>query len=157
MVFSKMRKSLVEGVKDAMYRLGKYSFWISTLINIVVGFWFLYSHEAKIFNLLMGKDLIGTVLLWFAVVFALIALVAINKISDSLLVLFVLLIIGFMAVVRRVVENGYFEKHINIYALKADPYWGIFILFAIFFVVLLITLYYGFSKVYVDIKGNVKK
>ncbi|MGC8926237.1 MAG: hypothetical protein ACP5LO_09480 [Calditerrivibrio sp.] len=124
MVYSKIRKSLLEDTRIAMYKLGKGSFFITTLINIFVGFWFLYSHEAKIFNLLMDNNMLGTFLLWIVVVLAVISVVFIKKIPDSLLII----------------------------SLKADPYWGIFILFMLLFVALLITLYYGIVRVYKDIK-----
>ncbi len=154
MVYSKIRKTMDEGTKEAMYKMGKNSFFVATIINIIVGFWFLYSHEAKIFNLLMGKDMVGTLLLWVAVVLAILTVVFIKKISDNLLVGIAVLIIALMTIVRRVVENGYFSKNIDIYALKSEPYWSVFILFAILFVALLITLYYGFVRVYMDIKGK---
>jgi len=152
MVYSKVRKSLTEDTRVAMYKLGKGGFFIATLINIFVGFWFLYSHEAKIFNLLMGKNMLGTLLLWIVVVLAVISVIFINKISDSLLITIMLVMVAFMTIVRRIVEDGYFSRYVDIYNLKADPYWGIFLLFVLLFVALLITLYYGMVRVYKDIK-----
>lgn len=131
----------------------KVVFFVATLLNIAVGLWFLYSHEAKIFNLLMGNNLVGTALLWISLLLAVIVVIFINKIPDTILMTIALVIVAFMTIVRRVVEDGYFAKYIDVYALKVEPYWGIFALFAILFVALLITLYYGFLRVYKDIKG----
>jgi len=153
MFYSKIKKSLNQDVKESMYRLGKGGFFVATLLNIAVGLWFLYSHEAKIFNLLMGNNLVGTALLWISLLLAVIVVIFINKIPDTILMTIALVIVAFMTIVRRVVEDGYFAKYIDVYALKVEPYWGIFAIFAILFVALLITLYYGFLRVYKDIKG----
>jgi hypothetical protein len=100
----------------------------------------------------MDNNMLGTFLLWIVVVLAVISVVFIKKIPDSLLITIMLIMVVFMTIVRRIVEDGYFSKYVDIYSLKADPYWGIFILFVLLFVALLITLYYGIVRVYKDIK-----
>ncbi|UOD34798.1 hypothetical protein DSN97_00215 [Deferribacteraceae bacterium V6Fe1] len=156
MVYSKFRKNYSATLKDTMYNFGKKAFFYTTLAQIIVGIWFLFSHEKDIYMLLMGKNIVGTLFLLISIVLTVFALFYVYKNKENIFTLsaLVLLIIASMVIVRRVVETGFFEKYFKLSELNAEPYWGIFAIFAILLVSLLVVIYYSLKRIVKDMKNK---
>lgn len=154
MVYSKLRKNFSEKLKNAMYDFGKKAFFYTTIANIIVGIWFLFSNEKNIYMLLMGKSTTGTLFFVISIVLTLLSLYYIYKNKENItnLSIVVLGIIGSMTIVRRVVENGYFSKYFSLSELKASPNWTIFTIFVLLFVALLFVIYYSLAKIKKEIR-----
>jgi len=157
MAYSKFKKSYSPLLKETMYNFGKKSLFYTTLAQIVVGIWFLFSHEKNIYMLLMGKNIVGTLFLLISIVLTVYILITVYKNKENItnLSIVTLLLIASMTIVRRVIETGYFEKYFTLNELSVKPYWGIFIIFAIFLVALLFVIYYSLVRIGKDIKSNV--
>jgi len=153
MAYSKLRKSYSEELSNAMYNFGKNSFLGATLLQIVVGPWFLLSNPHNIYSKLLSNPL-GLFFLIIGIIAAFVGAYLVYTKGDSAIKLSVLMIISTvsMAIVRRVVENAYFSKYFNYTKLKVNPQWDVFIIFCLLLVGLLIVLFITLKKNYFELK-----
>jgi len=158
MVYSRMKKSFSKELKEKMYSFGKKSFFIVTLAQIPVGIWLLLSHEKEIMMLLMGGSLLGTISFIIALVAAISALVVIMLKKDNIYLLtgIGVAIIIFMVLIRRVIENGYFSKYVNIYNMETNPQWGIFAIFLLLLLAVLGIIGFTLFKINRELKPKNK-
>jgi len=154
MVYARFRQSFSNDLKETMYRFGKKTFFVMTLIQIPAGIWLLLAHEKHIMMLLMGKSLLGTISLLIAIIAAIVALIIIVMKKDSLSIIVGLGLITtiFMVIVRRVIENGYFSQYQDIYSLQTNPQWSIFAIFVVLLLLTLAVLAYTLLKVNKELK-----
>ncbi len=148
MAYPKFRKSLNKDVKEEMYEFGKKSFVYATMIQIPVGILFLFSLKSEAMGMVLGGSPVGFIF-WIIGIFS--ALYGVSRVfskKESVGVLSVLLLLSVasMVIVRRVVENGYWDKYFNYSSLKVAPQWDVFGLFAILFVALLALLFYTLKR-----------
>ncbi|KAA0259300.1 hypothetical protein FHQ18_00015 [Deferribacter autotrophicus] len=143
MLYARIRKSYDKELSDTMYNLGKYTFLIPTLTQLIIGTWFLLSHPVNYYvNILTMVFLTMGIVMAFIPVFFILT----KKENEKMVFGFTFLSVFFMVSVRRFIEIGYFSKYFNPSYLEVKPQWSIFIIFLILFVALLITLYYLFIK-----------
>jgi len=154
MVYSRMRKSFSGKLKEKMYSFGKKSFFVVTLAQIPVGIWLLLSHEKEIMMLLMGESILGTISFIIALIAAIVAIVAIMLKKDNIYMFTGLgvVITIFMVIVRRTIENGYFSKYVNIYSMETNPQWGIFAIFLVLLLAVLVVLGFTLLKINRELK-----
>lgn len=155
MVYSKLRKSLSEDVAKSMYNYGKNSFLGATLLQIVVGPWFLLSNSKDVISHLMHSPT-GLTFLIIGIISGFLGTYLIFTKGESAVKLSILMLISMisMVLVRRVVENAYFSKYFDYTKLKVSPQWDVFILFCLLLVGLLIVLFITFKKNYLELKNR---
>ena len=155
MVYSKLRKSYSEELKNAMYNFGKNSFFGATLLQVIVGPWFLLSHDKIVLHNLITNPA-GLFFLIIGIIAAFIGVYLIFVKGESIINLSVLMVVSIvsMVIVRRVVENAYFSKFFDWTKLKVNPQWDVFALFAILLVGLLILLFITLKKNYFELKNK---
>ena len=125
-------------------RYGGRVFTFATLLNIVVGFWFMISVPRRAMMIFMGKNLLATVA--FVVSFVLImgALHLLGRASRrqasrpaTIGAGMLIVVLALMAVMRQEMRTAYLEPYFHVGQLQAQPQWGVF---AFFVVTLLIGL-----------------
>ncbi len=153
MVYSKLRKSFSKDLAQAMYNFGKNSFLGATLLQLVVGPWFLFSNSSEIYLKLFSSP-IGLFFLIIGIISAFVGVYLIYTKGESALNLSILMVVSIvsMVIVRRVIENAYFSKYFNYTKLKVNPQWDVFILFCLLLVGLLIILFITLKKNYFELK-----
>lgn len=151
LVFSYFLK-VEETVKKKYVLLGKNAFIYPTLLQFIVGIWFLLSHPKSIYMLFMGGHLIGTLFVLLGILSAVILLVKIAKNSFTMIGVIGLstLTMVSMVIVRRILENALFSQYFDYTLLKEDPQWDVFSLFVVLLVALLATLFIMFKRIYLD-------
>ncbi|MGA1862819.1 hypothetical protein OWM07_08040 [Deferribacter thermophilus] len=143
MLYSKMRKKYSKELSDKMYSLGKYSFLIPTLVQLIVGTWYLFSHPANFYS---NPTLILFLVIGIALALYPAFLILMKKENEKIVFGAATLSVLSMVIVRRIIESTYFSKYFDYMSLSVKPQWGIFIIFIILFAALLATLYYLIIK-----------
>ncbi len=105
-------------------------FAYATMIQIIVGFWFLLSLPQNIMQKYMGGDLFATVVFVLGVITAIISIFValMGKLKGS--ILFLLLTLIFMVINRYHLRTFHLEGVFSPYQLEVVPQWDLFILFA---------------------------
>lgn len=105
-------------------------FAYATIIQIIVGFWFLLSLPQNIMQKYMGGDLFATVVFVLGVITAIISIVValMGKLKGS--IFFLLLTLIFMVINRYHLRAFHLEGVFSPYQLEVVPQWDLFILFA---------------------------
>ncbi len=149
MAYSRLRKSFSEELKEAMYNFGKNSFLAATLLQIVVGPWFLFSNYRSVVHALFSSP-VGVTFLIIGIVSAYLGAYWVFTKAESALKLSILMIISMvsMVIVRRVLENAYFSRYFNYHKLNVHPQWDVFIIFCILLIALLVVLFFTFKRNY---------
>ncbi len=151
-VYSKLRKGYSEGLRKAMYDFGKNSFLGATLLQIVVGPWFLLSNKPEIYNGLFSSP-VGITFLIIGILAGFLGAYWVFTKGESPLKLSIIMVISMvsMAIVRRVVENLYFSKYFNYSTLKVKPQWDVFGIFCVLLIGLLILLFWALKRNYYEL------
>jgi hypothetical protein len=119
-------------------RYGGRVFTYATLLNIVVGFWFMVTVPRRAMMIFMGKNSLATVA--FVVSFVLImgALHLLGRASRrqasrpaTLGAGILVVVLALMAVMRQEMRTAYLEPYFHVGQLQAQPQWGAFVLFAV--------------------------
>lgn len=120
--------------RDAMIAKGMYYFKVATMIQVVMGFWFLIALPAPIRSLLMGGSFYGTILLLVGLVLAGTALYfgIKKKLMPSVLSTLCLLIV--MIFMRDFVRIAYLKPYFSMADLKVQPEYSPMIFFLVVFV-----------------------
>jgi hypothetical protein len=111
----------------------------ATMLNAVVGVWFLLSHPKRVMMIFLGRSPLATGLLALAVLLLLVALVLlwmgmIRKEKRSLLfagAVLVLPILVLMVAIRDLVRTAYLAPAFRLESLQSAPQWDVFALFAV--------------------------
>jgi len=153
MAYSKLRKSFSEELSKSMYNFGKNSFLAATLLQIIVGPWFLLATGHNIYSKVLSSPA-GIFFLIVGIIAAFLGAYLIFTKGDSAFKLSILMVISMvsMAIVRRVLENAYFSRYFNYEKLKVHAQWDVFIIFCILLIALLIVLFLTLKKNYFELK-----
>jgi hypothetical protein len=119
-------------------RYGARVFTHATLLNIVVGFWFLVAVPKRVMMIFMGENIVAT----GAFIVSLIAIVAafgfihVGARRAARRATFMgagslLAVVALMAVMRQEMRNAYLEPYFRLEQLQVEPQWGVFSLFAV--------------------------
>lgn len=124
--------------KESKIREGLRIFGIATAIQIVVGFWYLFSLPEPQMMKLIGKDLLSSILLLIGIAAGIGAMVfaLLGKLKATFSHLILTLV--FMVIVRYLLRMMYLEDNFSLSTLKIVPQWFVF---SLFIVILLIGLY----------------
>jgi len=113
-------------------------FALATLLNVIVGVWFLLSHPERVMMIFMGGSPLATGLFALAVLLVLVALVLLwmgmmRRERRSLLyagALLALPVLVLMVALRDLVRVAYLAPMVHLESLASEPQWGVFALFA---------------------------
>ena len=139
MCYGKVRKSLDDNLKKEFLKLGKFAFIIPTMIQFIIGPWFLFSHKPEFILYFLKLNSTGSILIVIAIILVIYSLYLTIKDNKPLLVFSInILIILSMVIVRRIVEMLYlapFSAKI-IYTTKAQ-----FLPFVMFLTLLILAVF----------------
>ncbi len=119
-------------------RYGGRVFTQTTLLNIVVGFWFMISVPRRAMMIFMGKNMLATVAFMAALVFIMGALHLLGRASrrKQPRLAFIgagmlLVVLALMAIMRQEMRAAYLEPYFRLDQLQAQPQWGVFVVFVV--------------------------
>ncbi len=142
------KKKKDEKVGRWAIRYGAKWFTFSTIVQFIVGFWFLFSLPAHIRQKFLRQDAVLTLILIVAISLALLA-IAILHLSTyrrtqskgvAISSLLILLTITLMVVIRDSIRSSYLKPYFDIYAYPVRPQCDVFIIFILFFITAIVTL-----------------
>jgi len=116
---------------------GAKMFMHSTLLNIIVGFWFLVALPKRVMMIFMGENMTATIILFAALVLTAVAWVLIQRASkrpDSrgtavTGAITLLGVLGLMAVMRQQLRTAYLAPYFTLDELQVAPQWDVLGLF----------------------------
>jgi len=103
----------------------------STLINVVMGFWFLLALPKEVMLIFMGGDILATVLLCVGLVATFAMLHAGFTKNVYFATAATVFIVPVMAVMRHLVRQKYLEPYFTLDTAPVSGQWGPFILFVV--------------------------
>jgi hypothetical protein len=121
-----------------LMKYGARVFTYATMVNIIIGFWYLAALPRRAMMIFMGKDPVATAVFLVCLVFIVATFGAVHVAAKrqsgrvmaigagSLTVVLVL-----MAVMRQQVRSAYLEPHFRLEQLTTEPQWGVFALFVV--------------------------
>jgi hypothetical protein len=119
-------------------RYGGRVFMVTTLLNIVVGFWFMIAVPRRAMMIFMGKNTLATVAFIASLVFIMGALHLIGRGSrrkQSRLAFIgagmLLVVLVLMAIMRQEMRTAYLEPFFQLSQLETQPQWGVLTVFII--------------------------
>jgi hypothetical protein len=156
-------RQLENGYRQWLIEQGSLLFTGTTLLNFGVGFWFLVKLPGSARLGFVGGNGLATALLGVGLLLPLAAvahliLAKANKSPKRQLIIGVssgLLTVAVMVVIRDVLRNLSLAPHFSPNQLPVAPQWSIIVLFVLFFVAGLATLYYMLHKVTVAARVQV--
>jgi hypothetical protein len=146
-IYSKARKSLNENIKTKMFILGKNMFIYATLLQFIVGFWFLFSHKKMIWlNIVQGY---GLILIILTVLFSLYIIYLFIKNGSLLLItIFGILTLILMVILRRLTEVYYLEPYLKNLKFVSHYQFSALAMFLILFIIMLVLFAYLFKCIH---------
>lgn len=136
--------------REAKIRESLKIFAIGTAIQVVVGFWYLFSLPEQQMMYLIGRDLVSSIILLLGIVSGLGALVFAFQGNYKLTTFHLVLTLVFMVITRYLLRMTYLEDNFSLSSLQMDPQWFVFILFVIILLIGLYSVWYmikvGFFK-----------
>lgn len=122
----------------------------ATVLNFLVGFWWLATLDGPARMVFMGRNALATVALLLGVVLAMAAVVHLVLAKGAkaghrqarAAVIAGVLIVPPMVVMRDAVRNAYLAPHFQLAQLRVAPQWGVILLFAGLFVIGLVVVAY---------------
>ncbi len=117
-------------------------FLSTTILNFLVGFWFLTRIPADIRMLFMGQNAFGTALLGIGILFALAAMAHAMMLRTgkapvrqaAVAIGAGVLTVAVMVLMRDVLRNGYLAPYFRPEQLQVAPQWSVIVLFVLMFV-----------------------
>jgi hypothetical protein len=118
-------------------------FIYATLVNIIIGFWFLVALPKEVMMIFMGQNLTATILLIASLVLTAGAWMLLRKAARAedprkpavVGVAHVLGILVLMAIMRQQVRTAYLEPCFRLDSVAVKPQWDVFALFAVTLVI----------------------
>lgn len=145
-IYSQIKKSFSESIKIKLFILGKYMFICATLIQFIVGLWFLFSHEKIIW--LKTVNGTGLLLIIFTVLASLyIIYLFLKKGSLILIAILGFITLLFMVILRRLVEIYYLEPYIKILEHSKQYQFSALFMFTILFIIMIILFILLFKSI----------
>ncbi len=126
-------------------------FAYATAVQMIVGFWYLFSLPEGIMMKLIGRDILSSIILLFGIAAAIGALVF--AFQGKLMVTLYHLIVTMIAMIttRYLLRMMYLDDNFSLSSLKLEPQWDIF---ALFVVILLIGLYFVWYMIKIGFSGT---
>lgn len=145
-IYSQVKKSFSESIKTKLFTLGKYMFIYATLLQFIVGLWFLFSHEKIIW--LKTINGFGMVLIIFTVLAASYMIYLFLK-KGSLILITLLGFITFllMIILRRLTEIYYLDSYLKIIEYSKHYQFSALFMFLILFIIMLILFAFLFKNI----------
>jgi hypothetical protein len=124
---------------------GARMFMHATLLNVIIGFWFLVALPKRVMMIFMGENMTATILLFAAIVLTAVAWVLIQRASkkpDSRTpavagAIALLGVLAMMAVMRQQLRTAYLAPYFTLDELQVAPQWDVLGLFAVTLVICL--------------------
>ena len=136
-IYSRIKKNFTDNVKSKVFTLGKNMFIYATLLQFIVGFWFLFSHKKMIWlNIIQGYGLIFiilTILLSLYIIYLFIK-------NRSLIIITILgiLTLILMVILRRLTETYYLEPYLKTLKFSSNYQFSALLMFLILFIIMVI-------------------
>ncbi|MFC1563688.1 hypothetical protein ACFL6G_02070 [candidate division KSB1 bacterium] len=120
-------------------KYGSRLFFYTTLVNIVMGFLFLFANPREIWMIFMGQNMTATILLALSILLVISALITIYKAGKAenpakqtyIGAGHLLLILLFMIIMRHQLRDAYLEPYFSLDQLKVSAQWDVFFLFVV--------------------------
>jgi hypothetical protein len=145
-LFGKLRRKMEPEVRIIAEDIGMKMFTHLTMMQIVIGFWFLLSLPQKLMLLFMGGDMAATALFLAGTLLALLVLAAGIKKKVYLCVGLAVPLVYVMSSMRAFVRAGYLKPHFSLESLKVAPQYSPMYLFFIVLAVGLLTIFWMVRK-----------
>lgn len=117
-----------------------------TLVNLIVGMWFLFSIPKEIRMNFLGESMLDTGLLWVGVLIALGAMHFAMKQKVAVAAGMVTASIVLMAISRHRLRAMYLNPELDPNALKVAPQWDVFVVFALLLVAGIVVVAWMLAK-----------
>jgi len=128
------RRRGVAGAGDRV-RSGLKIFSAATMIQVLIGFWFLVSLPKNVMMQFMGQNTLYTAVLFIGIVLALAAVMVsvLGRLVPTLIIL--LATVSVMVVMRIFVRAAYLEPYFKVESLELVPQYDVLLLFLVTFVI----------------------
>lgn len=120
----------------------------TTILQVLIGLWFLIALPKDIMMLFMGKDMLYTILLMSGILLSIITIVLAYMKKFTSVVLLTVVILMMMIVVRELLKFAYLNTIFSPSEMTVNPQYSPFIVFLIVFVIGLYSLYYMINLIF---------
>ena len=145
-IYSRIKKSFAENIKAKMFTLGKNMFIYATLLQFIVGFWFLLSHKKFIWlNIIHGYGLLLIILTFLSSLY--IIYLFVKKGSLLLITIFSIITLILMVILRRLTEVYYLEPYLKNLKFMYHYQVSAFLMFLILFIIMLVLFAFLFKSI----------
>ncbi len=135
-------------------RYGILWFIVPTLLNIIIGLWFLISLPKNFIMLFMGENIYATVYFMIALLAMFVSLilmfVALNSAKPLAKIIigkvFLLLTIVMMVLMRHELREAYLQPYLNWDKVQVEPQWGVITIFIILLLAGIVTVIWMLKK-----------
>lgn len=123
-------------------------FSVATMIQVVIGFWFLLALPREVMMTFMGRNLLHTAVLVAGIALAVAAILtsALGRLFSTLVLL--VATVAVMVVMRIFVRNAYLEPYFKVESLELAPQYDVLFLFLAVFVAGLVIVGYLLKAAY---------
>jgi hypothetical protein len=145
-IYSRIKKSFSENIKSKMFTLGKNMFIYATLLQFIVGFWFLFSHKKIIWlNIIHGYGLLLIILTFLSSLY--IIYLFMKKASLLLITIFGIITLILMVILRRLTEIYYLEPYLKNLKFMSHYQISAFLMFLILCIIMLVLFAFLFKSI----------
>ena len=133
---------------DDRVKSGLKIFSVATMIQVVIGFWFLLALPKPVMMKFMGQDLLHTVMLFIGIVLAVAAIMTstLGRLIPTLIILAAVLPV--MVVMRSFVRTAYLEPYFKVESLELVPQYDVMLLFIAVLVIGVVIVGYMLKAAY---------
>jgi hypothetical protein len=128
------RRRGVAGAEERM-KSGLKIFSVATMIQVIIGFWFLLALPKNVMMLFMGQNILYTAMLFIGIVLALAAVMVsvLGRLVPTMIIL--VTTVAVMVVMRMFVRAAYLEPYFKVESLELVPQYDVLLLFVATFVI----------------------
>lgn len=137
--------------KEEKIKEGLKIFAYSTAIQMIVGFWYLFSLPEDIMMKFIGRDLLSSIILLVGIAAAIGALIFALQGKLMVTLYHLLLTLVAMIITRYLLRMMYLSDNFSLSSLQLTPQWGVF---ALFIIILLIGLYFVLYMIKIGFSGT---
>ncbi len=137
-----LRRKKQSEAAEAKIRTGLKIFGWATIIQVLVGCWFLLAQPREIMMLYMGQGMLHTILMTLGILTALMSIYFAFKGKLFLTLYHLLAIIVFMIGIRALLRSAYLSRYFSLSELSLTPQYSVLILFLVVFIIGLVSVNY---------------
>ena len=126
----------------------------ATMIQMMIGIWFLISLPKEIIQLFLGQNMIATTLLVFGIIFGFISLLFGFKTRVAACTVTTVITVSIMAVIREFLKSAYLKPYFSISSLQIEPQYSPMIMFLIVLIIGFFLIGYMLKLARQDLKGD---